>query len=182
MFRNNEILLTQPLAATPRLHAAPVTWCGAEQNEWCWAATVQMVLKSRGSTRSQCEIVQTFLQDASLDCCTRPFRCNVSCDSRDFETLVCPTEGLTVSPAPQPQLSFAEIQTNVVDENKLLILGFRRASGRRVTGHMALVVGVSAPDQVMILDCAKNNSTGAVPRPHLPTGYYGTWVQTWIVD
>jgi Papain-like cysteine protease AvrRpt2 len=121
-----------------------------KQELWCWAACIQMALRSRSINKEQCAIVRAAFPHIAvtnhIDCCQDPEKCDRDCDPSE----VAAKFGLnTIQAFPvDGQLTLSELRTEINTNKRPVCVGWIGTPK-----HMVLVVGVSEiTDDVVVCD------------------------------
>lgn len=181
-----------PLSDFPELGEIPIrrrttgAFESQEKSNWCWAASLQMVLGNRELPKpGQCALAsKVFRQQA---CCTRPdlFAWAHPCNSTISVTGIDPTfrgQGVTTRFLP----SAVPFQTLVseISQNRMILAGikFWLPQQRSYAGHAILIVGWDSNldgDFLVLFDPAR----GIVADWYedvLSAYGRGSWYATWI--
>jgi hypothetical protein len=114
--------------------SVPVTLRPQETNNWCWAATTQMITDFLGHGRSQCDLAnQRF---GRTDCCTGTCPKNAACDMSGWTMFAECDFDATAQATP---LSWDDIKDQIYCREKPMSFAYGAKTGG--IGHVVVISG-----------------------------------------
>ncbi|HEV8427522.1 MAG TPA: papain-like cysteine protease family protein [Pyrinomonadaceae bacterium] len=176
-----------PEAPAEEKREVDITHRPQEGRLWCWAACVQMVLEHNNTQMSQCEIVQTKLDDPDHVCVQDPNLRNESCEVTQMARTWRKCGVKQVKPI-DFEITIEDIKAEIAADRPIQV-GILWDEDEGGGGHVILINGwVPGPPEALLIDDPLRKSS--VGESQFTSGLathddvmdalgHGTWRYTW---
>ena len=149
----------------------PLPYIKQTENNWCWAACGEMIMRSRGMGSTQCTLAST---QFSLSCCPSP-GAPAGCDAGCWPDHSYPKAGVPTNRIPAP-ITRSQVSAELAAGRPVQVCYQWR--GSRST-HVALIVSEYGNGDFEVYDPWPGYGRGARDFSQIESAYgLGTWIMT----